>query len=86
MSGAQNAYGGGNPNCPHSFARHGAKAGHGLSILLNLLSGVVHIVKDDKICAWGALSLCEGRPKDPKLAAKWTSKRAVLRTEWAFSL
>ena len=33
------------------------KCGHGLSVLLNLLSGLVHIHKDNKICVWGAIYL-----------------------------
>lgn len=48
---------GGSTNCPNSFTKHHGKCGHGLSVLLNLLSGLVHIHKDNKICVWGAIYL-----------------------------
>ncbi|CAD7969350.1 unnamed protein product [Amoebophrya sp. A25] len=47
----------GNPNCPNSFTKHAPKCAAGLSVLMNLLSGLVHIQKDDKICVWGAIYL-----------------------------
>jgi len=49
--------GGGHQNCPNSFTKHSAKCGMNISVLMNLLSGLVHIQKDDRICVWGAIYL-----------------------------
>ncbi|CAD7968066.1 unnamed protein product [Amoebophrya sp. A120] len=48
---------GGSVNCPNSFTKHAGKTGLGLSVLINLLSGLVHVQKDDRMCVWGAIYL-----------------------------
>eukprot|EP00392_Amoebophrya_sp_AT5.2_P001053 g1055.t1 len=48
---------GGSANCENSFTKHAGKSGLGLSVLMNLLSGLVHIQKDEKMCVWGAIYL-----------------------------